>query len=137
MRIRSELTFYIFIILTVAVGIYSFQLAQEQRRVLSDGVDQRLDVACQMLQSVLPNDFHDRIVDQHSVAKVAYRDTVDRANQLGRELGLSRIWSVMEIDDAIRITMSTSSDFDVTKGEKPVFWNWSQIRKPPHWCLRP
>jgi len=75
----------------------------------------------QSVEYVLPENYHDRIVDEHSVSKDFFEEIVDRNNKICLKLNLQYIWSVMILDNKIVFTTATSPSKDVNKGDHASF----------------
>ena len=102
--------------------IFSVISYYKQKTILLNGIDEKLRSVVFTMKSMLPEDFHDRITDEHSVSPEEYYHLVDQNNQLSVKLGLQYIWSVMVIDGKIYFTTATSPDKDVNNGKHAGFF---------------
>ncbi|HOZ47449.1 MAG TPA: ATP-binding protein [Candidatus Hydrogenedentes bacterium] len=129
MRIRDQwvAAFAATVMLTAtALSVLAYR---QQRSALIHGIDQQLLTVIQCAKAMLPEDFHNRVVDANSVPAEEYRRIVERNNALCRALGLQYIWSVLVDDGAIRFTTATSPSLDVTQGDYAGFFEVH--RDPP------
>lgn len=94
-----------------------------ERRALLGCIDEKLYTAARMLKSILPPDYHDRLVDQNSIAPQDYDNIiVDKNNKLCLELGLQYLWSCMVVDNNVIFTTSTSPSKDIKQKDHAKFF---------------
>ncbi|MCP3891358.1 MAG: hypothetical protein GY702_21205, partial [Desulfobulbaceae bacterium] len=126
MNIKYRIFFFMCILIVVSATAFSVILYNTQRKALLDGVNNNLLTAAYAAQNILPDNYHDNIVDEHSVSKAEFDKIVNTNNRLCRKLNLQYIWSVMVIDDQIVFTSSTSPSMDVEKDDHAKFFDVHQ-----------
>ncbi len=108
--------------ITATSGTYCVLMIHGRRAGLLRSVDAKLLTAAHGAKAMLPPDYHDRIVDEASVSREQFLDTVRRFDALCVELDLSYLWSVMVLDkdkdgkDDVVFTTATS----VEKNQDPA-----------------
>ncbi len=95
MKIRFKILLAMSLMIIATALILSVILYKTQEEALLKGIDSNLLTAAHFTKSILPEDYHDHIVDKHSVSDEDYLKIVDTYNQLCLELGLQYVWSVM------------------------------------------
>ena len=101
MSIRSKILSMMSITILMITVMVSILIYKNQKKTLLDGVDEKLVTAANFAKAVLPENYHDAIVDAYSISKDDFDQIVDRNNKLCLELNLQYIWSVMIIDNQI------------------------------------
>ena len=86
------------------------------------GIRDKLYTAALMAKAILPDDYHDRILNEKSVSKEEFDKIVDRFNKLCAALDMEYLWSLLKIDDKIVFTTSTSPDKIVTNQKHAKFF---------------
>lgn len=107
----------IFTAITLSVFFY-----KAHKSALLEGIDNKLFTAALCAEDILPDKYHDKIVDEHSVSKDDFDKIVETNNKLCLKLNLQYIWSVMIIDNQIVFTSATSPGKDVRKGDHASFF---------------
>ena len=100
---------------------FSVIYLRSQKELLLKNFDSKLLAVAQSAEYNLPEKYHDRIVDEHSVSRDYFEEIVDRNNKICLKLNLQYIWSVMIIDNQTVFTTATSPSKDVNKGDHG-FW---------------
>jgi PAS domain S-box-containing protein len=97
--------------------LISFWLGYDnQKKNLIKNTDRQLHTSATFARALLPDDYHDRIMDSNSVTNTEFYQIVDRYNLLCEELKLEYLWSLLLIDGQPRFTTSTSPDKQVENG---------------------
>jgi PAS domain S-box-containing protein len=107
------------IVLTMVAAFVDYQI---HRKVMMEGIDDRLYAAATFAEQILPDDYHDRIVDRNALSPEEFSQIVDRYNQLCEKLGLQYLWSLMLIDGHPVFTSSTSPDKTTANGNHAKFF---------------
>ncbi|MCK5640070.1 MAG: HAMP domain-containing protein, partial [Gammaproteobacteria bacterium] len=102
--------------------VFTAIIYRTHSRALLDGLDQKLITAAYFTKAILPEGFHDNIIDENSVSKADYLKIVDSYNKLCDKLGLEYVWSLMLVDGKTVFTTGTSTSKDVTKGDHASFF---------------
>ncbi len=123
MRIQFKILLVMSAIILMTTLTFSTIIYNTQKESLLQGIDAKLLTTAQFASALLSEEYHDRIIDQHSVSDDEYLSIVDTYNQLCLELNLQYIWSVMIIDDQIVFTSATSPGKEVTKGDHASFFD--------------
>lgn len=110
-------------ILTLASSIASIRSYEIQKEEYIAGVDARLTTAAQMLPKIIPDGYHDNIIDKNSVSEEDYLSIVETYNILSLQLDMQYLWSVIIIDDVIRFTTGTSTSKNVDNGDHASFFD--------------
>lgn len=110
------------LILSIATTLSVF-LYKTQKRALLEGIDNKLLTAANCIEDILPNNYHDRIVNKDSVPMNEYLEIVDTYNKLCIKIGLQYMWSLMIVNDQMVFTSGTSTGKDVTKGDHALFFD--------------
>jgi len=122
MRIKYLLVLVSNILIVVTAMTLSVFLYKTQKSALLEGIDNKLFTAARFAEYILPENYHDNIVDEHSVSKDDFDKIVETNNKLCLNLNLQYIWSVMIIDNQIVFTSATSPAKDVRKGDHASFF---------------
>ena len=123
MKIRTKLILFMSLIVLLTSVSFAFIFYSSEKKTLLDGIDAKLLSVAQSAKTLLPADFHDRIVGKQSLSMDAYLKIVDTYNKLSRKIGLQYIWSLMEIDGTIVFTTGTSTSKDVGNGDHALFFD--------------
>jgi len=104
----------VLMLMLLQLFLFSFVFAvlryQDEKKSLLESIDARLETAAIMARSTLPGDYHSSIINNTSVSPIQYERIVRKFNKLCTDLHLEYLWSVMEIDNKIVFTSSTSPD---------------------------
>ena len=92
------------------------------REDIVEKINTQLYTVATFAEAMLPEDYHDRIIDSNSVTKVEFDRIVERNNRLCEELELQYIWSLMLLDGHPYFTTSTSPDKKVENGLHAKFF---------------
>lgn len=117
MKIKVKISLFLFLILLLTSATYAFIHWNSAKRSLMKGVDKKLNTAVTTIRLMLPNDYHDKILNKDSVSEEQYTDIVDRFNRICVELDLQYLWSNLQIGDDYYFTTATSPD-KITKNNK-------------------
>jgi PAS domain S-box-containing protein len=109
------------LVIITAITLSAF-LYKTHKSALLEGIDNKLLTAARFAEDILPEKYHDNIVDEHSVSKDEFEKYVQRNNKLCLNLNLQYIWSVMVVDNQIVFTSATSPGKDVKKGDHASFF---------------
>ncbi len=124
---KIKIKFKILIVMTLIIAItsiaFSFISLKSKKESLLTTIDSKLIAVARIAKYILPENYHDKIIDRNSVSKEDYLKMIDRYNRLCLELGLEYIWSLMVIDDQIVFTSSTSTDKKVENGKHALFFD--------------
>ncbi|MCP3954689.1 MAG: response regulator [Desulfobacterales bacterium] len=125
LEIQIKYKILIFMILVVAITSIPFSVIyfKSQKEALLAKIDAKLISAAKSAKYILPENYHDRIVDRNSISKEDYLRIIDQYNKLCTELGLEYLWSLMIIDDQTVFTSSTSTDKKVENGKHALFFD--------------
>jgi len=108
---KIKIKFKILIVMTLVIAITSIAFSviylKSQKEALLTTIDSRLEAVARSAEYILPENYHDNIIDGNSISKEDYLKIIDRYNRLCLKLGLEYIWSLMVIDDQIVFTSST------------------------------
>jgi len=123
MRLRTRLIIMqcIIVILTTIVFSYVNYISNHQAHI--SGINTRLHDATLFAKAMLPEDYHDKIVDQYSVSPERFDEIVEANNTLCVKLGMEYIWSLMLIDGRTVFTSSTGTSKDISKGDYARFFD--------------
>jgi hypothetical protein len=102
---------------------FSVIYLKSQKEALLTSIDSKLMAVARSAEYILPENYHDSIVDGNTVSKEDYLKIIDRYNRLCLKLGLEYVWSLMVIDDRIVFTSSTSTDKKVESGKHALFFD--------------
>ena len=124
-EIKIKYKILIFMTLLVAITSISFSVIylKSQKEALLTNIDSKLVSVARSAEYLLPENYHDNIIDRNSVSKEDYLKIIDRYNRLCLKLGLEYIWSLMLIDDQIVFTSSTSTDKKIENGQHALFFD--------------
>ena len=122
LNIRTQVLGLALSVVLISTVLFTYLVYQAQEQALLDGIDKQLLAAAQFASFVLPPDYHDNIVDAHSISTDNYRKIVDTWNRLCVRLDLQYIWSLMIIDGKIVFTSSTSPSKDVEHADYATFF---------------
>jgi len=122
MKIKYKILSLISLLVIITTLFFSFICYYGEKKILLTGLDEKLLTAAYFAKNILPEDYHDKIVDKHSVSTEEYRKIVDIYNQLCLKLGLQYIWSLININDQIIFTSSTSTNKNNPQGEHALFF---------------
>jgi PAS domain S-box-containing protein len=75
-------------------------------------VDDKLLFAAEFSHMLLGQNFHDGLVDEHSISDGQFHQILDRNDALCRRLGIQYLWSVLVLEDRIVFTSATRSRTD-------------------------
>ena len=112
------------LILAVSAALGAMKYARVRDTLLA-GIDDMLLKAAHLAAAIVPEDYHDKLVDKSSMPPEDYdRLVVERHNRLCKKLGLQYLWSCMLLPSGdIVFTTSTSPSHDVTKQDHAKFWD--------------
>jgi PAS domain S-box-containing protein len=117
MKIKYGIFALMLILVALLSGGYTYQNYSNQRDSLMKGIDKKLYAAAMMARAILPQDYHDKILDSSSITKKEFDEIISKYNKLCVDLDLEYLWSLMIINDKIVFTSSTSPDKN-TKNQK-------------------
>ena len=123
MRIQSKLILFVFVVIALTSGIFSYLLLNTQIDTVMRGVDQKLLTAARMARDIVPDDYHDRISNRLSISTEEYAAIVDEYNQVCKDLELQYIWSLIQLGDNAYFTTATSPDHDISNGKHANFFD--------------
>ncbi len=94
-----------------------------QRNLLMEKADARLFTAAEMFNQVLGKDYHDNILNKSSLSDEEFLQIVDNNDKLCRRLNLQYLWSVLVLDDRLKVfTSATRTDIhDTSSGHARFF----------------
>jgi signal transduction histidine kinase len=122
MKIKYFILYLMSLLAVLSSLIFTVIVYRTHSKALLDGLDQKLVTAAHYTKALLPEDFHDNIIDENSVLKDDYLKIVDSYNKLCSKLGMEYVWSLMLIDGKTVFTTGTSTSKDVTKGDHASFF---------------
>jgi PAS domain S-box-containing protein len=122
LNIRTQVLGLALSVVLLTTVLFTYLVYQAQEQALLDGIDKQLLAAAQFASFVLPPDYHDNIVDAHSISSEDYLRIVDTWNRLCVRLDLQYIWSLMVMNDVIVFTSSTSPSKDVEHADYAAFF---------------
>ena len=123
MSIKIKILVVINSIIVFAAAIFTIILYKTQKSALQDGIDSKLLASVHFAKMILPDDYHDRILDRKSVSPDAFKNIVHRNNKLCLKLNLQYLWSVMRINNKIVFTSATSTGKDIRNGDHAGFFD--------------
>jgi len=121
-KIKYKILLSMSILVIISTSVFSVVLYRTHNQALLDGIDNKLLTAAYCIRNILPENYHDNIVDEHSVPKDDFDKIVDRNNKLCLKLNLQYIWSVMAVENQIVFTSATSPGKDIKKGDHAAFF---------------
>lgn len=121
MKIRNKFTLALGSLVVCASLLFPLFHFYQKKKVLLEGIDQKLLSTVLMAREILGPEFHDRIVDEHSLTQEEYLRIVDRWNRICRELNLEYLWSLMELEGRIVFTSGTATSKTIEKGDHAGF----------------
>ena len=108
--------------LVILVSMASFIVSYtDLKRCILSELDEKLLVAADAAREMLPPDYHDRIINAGSVTDEQYHKIVEDYDRFCLRHGLEFVWSMMEIDDAVRFTSGTSPSKAAHEGHAHFF----------------
>lgn len=123
MRIKHRLlAATILLILGVSLAFTAVSCVREQRALLL-GLDEKLDLAARLASQSLPENYHDRITDAHSVSPEEYAHIAEKYNKVCLDYGLQYLWSCMAVGDRIVFTTATSPSKMPEKRDYAAFFS--------------
>ena len=122
MKIKFKLLLVFGSILLTTIVILSVVFYYSKKDALIESVDSRLLTSAHFASKLMGDDFHDKIMDEHSISKSEYLKIVDQYNQICKELDLQYIWSLMVVDSQIVFTSGTSTSKDIDQGDHAQFF---------------
>ncbi len=129
MRIKHLLLLVTNAIVIVTVVTFSVTQYKTNKKALLGGIDEKLLTAASFAQALLPENYHNNIVSEHSVSIDDFDKIVDTNNKLCLKLDLQYIWSIMLIDNQIVFTTATSPSKSVENGDHAKFF---EVHRDPH-----
>ena len=121
-KIRSKILAVMTLIVMSNSIAFSVIYLTSQKNALLTSIDSKLLASARSAEYVLPENYHDRIVDEYSISKDDFEVIVDKNNKICLKLNLQYIWSVMVIDNQTVFTSATSPSKDVNKGDHASFF---------------
>lgn len=107
-----------FFAVTVSLAYYT-----AHRDHYLEGIDAKLTTGAQMARHFIGADFHDHIVDEHSVDPAAYHAIVTYNNAASADAGFQYLWSNLFLPDGrIVFTSATSPSKEVARGDHARFF---------------
>lgn len=91
MKIRTKLILFMSLIVLLTSVSFAYIFYSSEKKTLLDGIDAKLLSVAQSAKTLLPTDFHDRIVDKQSLSMDEYLKIVDTYNKLSRKIDLQYI----------------------------------------------
>ncbi len=122
MKIKYKILFLTSLLIIITTICFSAINYNNEKKILLTGLDEKLLSAAYFAKNSLPKDYHDKIIDKHSVSTEEYLRIVDTHNQLCLKLGLQYVWSLININDQIFFTSSTSTNKNAPQGEYASFF---------------
>lgn len=122
MRIRFKIMLVMTLLVLMTSLIFSIVLYNHKKSALEMGIQQKLFAVTHTARSILPSDFHDRIVDKDSLSKTEYLYIVENYNRLCVTLDLEYVWSLIQIDGKTVFTTGTSTSKDASQGDHAQFF---------------
>lgn len=110
MKIKYGIFSVLLSLVLILSATYSYKNYINQKDLILNKTNEKLYAAAIMAKAILPNNYHDNIVDFSSVPKNEFNDIVDKFNKLCIDLDMEYLWSLMEINGKIVFTSSTSPD---------------------------
>ena len=107
-----------FFAVTVSLAYYT-----AHRDHYLEGIDAKLTTGAQMARHFIGADFHDHIIDEHSVDPAAYHAIVTYNNAASTDAGFQYLWSNLFLPDGrIVFTSATSPSKEVARGDHARFF---------------
>lgn len=107
--IRLRLLGALTLVTLIAATAYAAVALKVRRDAIIREADGKLLVAACGVKAWLGPDYHDRIVDRHSITKAEFDGIVAAHDRICLETGLQYLWSVMVLDGRIVFTSATHS----------------------------
>jgi PAS domain S-box-containing protein len=122
-KIKSKILIVMTLVVMITSITFSVIYLKSQKEALLTSIDSKLMAVARSAEYILPQNYHDSIIDGNTVSKEDYLKIIDRYNRLCLKLGLEYVWSLMVIDDRIVFTSSTSTDKKVESGKHALFFD--------------
>jgi PAS domain S-box-containing protein len=122
-KIKSKILIVMTLVVMITSITFSVIYLKSQKEALLTSIDSKLMAVARSAEYILPENYHDSIIDGNTVSKEDYLKIIDRYNRLCLKLGLEYVWSLMVIDDRIVFTSSTSTDKKVESGKHALFFD--------------
>lgn len=123
MTIKTKILLAVWIVIFIVSAVFAYLSNAAQEEEYINGIDKLLYSSALMAKAILPEDYHDNIVDANSVSADDYLKQIDLYNQLCQQIGLQYLWSNLVINNKIVFTSSTSTSKDISNGDHAHFFD--------------
>lgn len=104
--------------------IFTSMIYRTQEISLIHGIDEKLLIAANSVEHILPENHHDKLIDENSIPPDEYLKMIDINNKYCEELNLEYVWSLLELKNGtIVFSSSTSISKNVSNGDHALFFD--------------
>jgi len=122
--IQTKFTIVLWVVMTMVVVVLTLFQIYAYKRDYMESIDKQLEIAAEMAKSIVGTDYHNNIIDSHSVSEADYLNTVKKFNQICTELEFQYLWSNLFLEDGrIVFTTGTSTSKDIKQGDHAMFFD--------------
>jgi len=126
MKIKYQILSFMCLLVIIPTVTLSVFFLNTQKKMLLDGIDNKLYMAASFAKNILPESYHENIADEYSVSEDDFNKIVDTNNKLCLKFNLQYLWSVMTIGDQIVFTSSTSPGKNIKQDDHAKFFDLHQ-----------
>ncbi|OGV67457.1 MAG: hypothetical protein A2283_01555 [Lentisphaerae bacterium RIFOXYA12_FULL_48_11] len=109
------------LLIMVTAGTLTYLAYKSEKKALLEVIDSKLFAVANMAKATLPSDHHDKIIDANSISAEEFRRIIERNDLICKTLDLQYIWSLMQLNNHIVFTSSTSTSKDTDKHDHAHF----------------
>lgn len=123
MSINLKILLFIWSIVILVSGLFTYEIGEVQKSEYMSGVDRLLYSSALMAKSLMGENYHDKLSDENSISDDQYLEYIDRYNRLCEKIGLQYLWSNLVVNGDIVFTSSTSTSKNVDNGDHALFFD--------------
>lgn len=102
---------------------FSYFLFNTNLKQFYKATDEKLKIAAYSVKHILPNDYHDRILDATSVSKEEFTELKEQLNKYTYEIQIDYVYSMLKKDGKFYFTSANSKVKDVIWRLDPQFFD--------------
>ncbi len=109
-KIKTLILLLVLVITAITSLLALVQDYQQANINYEETINTKLNTVIQLAHNFIGKDFHDSLLDKDSLSTEEYAKIVDKFNQICLDLDLKFIWSILDINDTVVFTTTTSPD---------------------------
>jgi sigma-B regulation protein RsbU (phosphoserine phosphatase) len=114
------------LIFSVCYTTYSYRL---QKHEIIEGINGKLSAAAHALPMLVPDGFHDSVVDAGSVDENTYKNVLSDLSSYAEKIGITYLYSYVEMDGEFYVASTNATPEELSQGTETKFFQLYE--RPP------